>query len=175
MDGASNKDNDGVDDYESLNNVWPLDEDAMHLGLNAYPGEEYLFGDGDPSNGNDTGSKYIHHHHSSSSGSASRSSHKRERGLPHEVMIDPENEDGFGGSNHNNHNSSSHNSSSGANSSNKKRFVWPDSLHRDFMVAVFDVGLRVRPATEHAPFHLLPTCIAHRTCTSIYHVHAVLI
>ena len=30
----------------------------------------------------------------------------------------------------------------------KKRFVWPDALHRDFMSAVFDIGLQSAPPKE---------------------------
>lgn len=32
--------------------------------------------------------------------------------------------------------------------SNKKRFVWPESLHRDFIAAVFDVGLKFATIKE---------------------------
>lgn len=36
----------------------------------------------------------------------------------------------------------------------KKRFVWPDSLHKDFISAVFDIG------TEYLPFPtLINKCI----------------
>lgn len=35
-----------------------------------------------------------------------------------------------------------------ANNNNKKRYVWPESLHKDFISAVFDVGLRVATVGE---------------------------
>jgi SHAQKYF class myb-like DNA-binding protein len=41
------------------------------------------------------------------------------------------------------------------NDGNKKRFVWPDALHRDFMAAVFDVGLQY--ATPKEIFNLMGT------------------
>eukprot|EP00601_Ochromonadales_sp_CCMP2298_P021681 CAMPEP_0173300528 /NCGR_PEP_ID=MMETSP1143-20121109/17275_1 /TAXON_ID=483371 /ORGANISM="non described non described, Strain CCMP2298" /LENGTH=111 /DNA_ID=CAMNT_0014240919 /DNA_START=62 /DNA_END=394 /DNA_ORIENTATION=- len=30
----------------------------------------------------------------------------------------------------------------------KRRFVWPDSLHRDFIAAVFDIGLKATSVKE---------------------------
>lgn len=40
------------------------------------------------------------------------------------------------------------NQSNTNNSNLKKRFVWPDSLHKDFISAVFDIGLRYAVARE---------------------------
>jgi hypothetical protein len=33
---------------------------------------------------------------------------------------------------------------------NKRRFIWPESLHRDFALAIFDAGLRQATATQVA-------------------------
>lgn len=52
-------------------------------------------------------------------------------------------------SNHNNSSSSNNNNNNNnSNSANKKRYVWPESLHRDFIGAVFDVGLKVASLNE---------------------------
>jgi hypothetical protein len=64
----------------------------------------------------------------------------------------------------------SHANSSDSASKSRKRFVWPDDLHRDFIAAVFDFGLQHASVSDiHS---LMPSLGKHEYDVSDHHIRA---
>ena len=58
----------------------------------------------------------------------------------------------------------------------KRRFIWPDSLHREFVAAIFDAGLKhlVETESEHG-YRAMHTIHEQATVKQIQrHVHKIL-